>query len=470
MSKFINNACKLGKYLAPAGIGGALLGIGKICETNYKASKEKPKVRDNYSRMNIKIVGTLTVAAAALIVVWNVCDSVKHSENTKADAELEAVKATFGRRRNGSDSEGDDNPTVGDPSSNDNEIKAQKASDIKGSYENYNDGQLLGKLIYKGDTVIWYGTPGSGKTTAAIQMAIDLSLGSHSKLIPAIYDNGLHKPIHIIYYDMEMDDNDFDNFFGTYDRSQIPNIDFFRNTYFTKPTDFVNNVRSKLSTCKDDTVVFVDNASAIGLTLNAEGIRSLFLNDFRKMKEECKARGFTVTFIVIAHTNKEQKLYGSSNFSNFCSTMLKMERVPNKNSSTLSVEKSRKYGTDMQDKKFMLEFDTIDGHKGFENKGEIKMGNRETTEKDSLNDEPKFDTYTLSQVQELYELSQKQKPNPKGEGTVPYSSRDIAEAASFKVSHTKVCDLIRQYKEFLSEEYSESEQESSEYPSFVEIK
>ena len=468
MSKLIEKTSKWGKYLTFTGIGGAILGIGKICETNYKASKEKPEDRENYKKLNVTMIGSLAVAAAALIVVWNVCDSVKYSENMKADAELEAIKATFGRRRNVIDSEGYDDPTDGDSSTNDNETKAQKASDIKGSYENYNDGQLLGKLIYKGDTVIWYGTPGSGKTTAAIQMAIDLSLGSHSKLIPAIYDNGLHKPIHIIYYDMEMDDNDFDNFFGTYDRSQIPNIDFFRNTYFTKPTDFVNNVRSKLSTCKDDTVVFVDNASAIGLTLNAEGIRSLFLNDFRKMKEECKARGFTVTFIVIAHTNKEQKLYGSSNFSNFCSTMLKMERVPNKNSSTLSVEKSRKYGTDMQDKKFMLEFDTIDGHKGFENKGEIKQGDRESPKNGTDDKEPMFDSYTLSQVQELYELSQKQKPNPKGEGTVPYSSRDIAEAASFKISHAKVCDLIRQYKEYMVKN-STPEPESDEYVEYEEV-
>ena len=345
--------------------------------------------------------------------------------------------------------------------------KVQKATEIKGAYANPDDGQLLGELIYKGDTVIWYGTPGSGKTSAALQMAIDLSLGNRSKLTPPESDNGLHNPAHIIYYDMEMDDNDYDIFFGSYDRSKLLNIDFYRGAFFVKPELFVNDVEKRLLACNSDTVVFVDNASCIGLLLNSDGIRQLFLRDFKRMKTDCESRGFTVTFVVIAHTNKEQKIYGSSNLENFCSTKLKMERVPNKDCTILHVEKNRKYGA-MQDKKFMLNFGTIDGHKGFVNVGEIKQGDREPPKKGTDNKEPMFDSYTLSQVQELYELSQKQKPNPKGEGTVPYSSRDIAEAASFKISHAKVCDLIRQYKEYMAKN-STPEPESDEYVEYEEV-
>lgn len=345
--------------------------------------------------------------------------------------------------------------------------QVQKATDIRGAYTDPSEGQLLGEFIYKGDTVIWYGTPGSGKTSAALQMAIDLSLGNRSKLTPDEHDSGLHNPAHIIYYDMEMDDNDYDIFFGTFDRSKLSNIDFYRSAFFDNPELFVNDVEKRLLACNGDTVVFVDNASCIKILQNPDGIRQLFLRDFKRMKTDCENRGFTVTFVVIAHTNKEQKIHGSSNLANFCSTMLKMERVPNKDCSILHVEKNRKYG-DIQDKKFMLTFGTIDGHKGFVNVGEIKQSEGKTPKKDTFNDEPMFGSYTLSQVQELYELSQRKKPNPKGEGTVSYSSRDIANAASFKISHTKVCNLISQYKEYMAKN-SPPEPEPDDYVKYEEV-
>ncbi len=345
--------------------------------------------------------------------------------------------------------------------------QAQKAIDIKGDYADPSEGQLLGELVYKEDIVMWYGTPGSGKTSAAFQLAIDLSLGNRSKLTLPEIDSGLHNPEHIIYYDMEMDVNDYEIFFGLYDRSQLSNIDFYLGNYFANPEMFVKDVEKKLLACNGDTVVFVDNASCIGITLNADVIRQLFLGDFKKIQKDSKKRGFTVTFVVIAHTNKEQKLHGSSNLANFCSTMLKMERVPNENCTILHVEKNRKYGA-MQDKKFKLNFCTIDGHKGFVNVGEIKQSKHESPEKGANNNEPMFGSYTLSQAKEIYELSQKRKPNPKGEGTLQYSLRDIAEAASFKISHTKVGELIRQYEAYNAKN-SSPESESDEYNEYEEV-
>ena len=341
--------------------------------------------------------------------------------------------------------------------------QVQKATDIKGDYADPSEGQLLGELIYRGDTVILYGTPGSGKTSAALQMAIDLSLGNPSKLTPPECDGGLHNPVHIIYYDMEMDDNDYGLFFGLFERSRLSNIDFCRGVFFQNSDSFVKDVERKIKNCNDDTVVFIDNASCIGISLNPDGIRKLFLKDFKRMKLDCERRGFTVTFVVITHTNKEKNIYGSSNLANFCSTMLKMERVPNEDRMILHVEKNRKYGA----KQFTLKFCTIDGHKGFVNVGEIKQNEPEPPKK-GTDKEPKFGNYTLSQVQELYELSQRQKPNPKGEGTVTYSSRDIAKAASFKISHAKVCDLIRQYKDYMAKN-STPEAESDDYVEYDEV-
>lgn len=332
--------------------------------------------------------------------------------------------------------------------------QVQKATDIKGAYADPSEGQLLGELIYRGDTVILYGTPGSGKTSAALQMAIDLSLGNHSKLTPPECDGGLHNPVHIIYYDMEMDDNDYDLFFSEYDRSKLSDIDFYRNVFFSNPESFVKDIEKKLIACNDDTVVFVDNASCIGLLLNSDGIRQLFLKDFKRMKINAEKRGFTVTFIVIAHTNKEQKIYGSSNLANFCSTMLKMERVPNEDRTILHVEKNRKYGA-MQDKKFTLNFSTIDGHKGFENIGEMTNQSTKTT---TENNEPMFGRYNLSQVEELYKLSQSK---PKVAGKVKLSYRDIAKEAPFEISHTQVGKLIQQYEEYLAKS-EDTEQDTYE--------
>lgn len=324
--------------------------------------------------------------------------------------------------------------------------QVQKATDIKGAYADLSEGQLLGELIYRGDTVILYGTPGSGKTSAALQMAIDLSLGNPSKLTPPECDGGLHNPVHVIYYDMEIDDNDYGLFFGSFERSRLSNIDFCRGAFFQNHDSFVKDVERKIKNCNDDTVVFIDNAACIGISLNPERIRELFLKDFKRMKSDCDRRGFTVTFVVIAHPNKGKNIYGSSNLANFCSTMLKMERVPNEDRTILHVEKNRKYGA-MQDKQFTLKFCTIDGHKGFENIGEITSPSTKT---ETENNKHMFGQYTVSQAADIYKLSHKLKPNPKGIGEVKLSYRDIAKEALFEISHTQVGKLIQQYEEYLA--------------------
>ncbi len=441
------------------GAGTVVNGMSRMAQTNLEAAKESPEVQEAYMKMNKEMNKemrkTIIVGGLVLLVAITGCSILKYHMARKDDAELEITRASCRPRKqepeNNDDADGDSDSSSEAP-------KLLKAADIVGETNNMNDGQLLGQLLFKGDSVIIFGSPGSGKSTLVLQLVIDIAVGRKSRLITDEYDQGNHNPSRVIYYDGEMDDNDFRNFMGEYDCTQLNNIEFYRNFYFEKAIDWVRDLRNKLDNCTSDTVVVLDNASCVGLNNSPEAIRKLFLHHFKNLREKSLLRGFTITFIVISHTNKEQKILGSSNLHNFSATLLRMQRNVNDNTSVLTVEKNRKYG-EMQGKEFKLKFTNIDGHKGFENVGDIgrqkPSGNTDTSE-------IMFGKYTLSQAREVYELSKKTKRV--GNEEKPYSRRDIAKHASFDISHTRVGGLIKQYEAYLAKSRADDDDTEDDAP------
>lgn len=221
----------------------------------------------------------------------------------------------------------------------------------------YDDGQLVGKIIYKGDKVIIFSPPGSGKTVMAMQLAFDIAHGRISKIVPC--DAGVHSPQTVFYYDGENDAEDYVNNCGVHN-VDTEYLHVFRKFYFPDAETWLKDVREKLQDVKGDTTVVLDNTSCIMSTFNANVIRKLFLRDFTKI--QCDFEPYKVTFIVVAHTNKDNELMGSNHQSNFATSILKLSKQ-NEHDLRLDIIKDRKY-VEMQGKAFLLTHrKTEDGYK-----------------------------------------------------------------------------------------------------------
>lgn len=470
MSKFIDDFMKLGSTkLALISVGifslpPAIQAVKEIVNSDEITRKKVGKAFI-YSGCGL-VIGTLAYKGATTLY-----GIVKHHYFTKDDGNLHTIKraadamyekAKASNRKGNGDSDDDDEDQA---DKDDLDSDTHNLSDIPPIDGHYDDHQLTGKLLYREDICLCYGEEHIAKTSIILNWIIDIVLQRKARLMPD--DKGTHPPYHCIWYNGEMNQADLHVFFGNYNRRLLDGkIDFVENFAHLNLFGWLKNVELRLQQCSEDTVVVLDNLSCISNSTGAEvkNMKNVFLSLQRKI---FSGQGIRVTFIVIDHINKKGDVAGSYKLKALFSNRMRFSAYKEAHTK-ITVEKSRAYH-ELHGKSFDYEWTIApEGYKSFENKGEIKMGDREPPKKGADNKEPMFDSYTLSQVQELYELSQKQKPNPKGEGTVPYSSRDIAEAASFKISHAKVCDLIRQYKDYMAKN-STPEAESDDYVEYDEV-
>lgn len=225
----------------------------------------------------------------------------------------------------------------------------------------YESGQLLGKLIYKGDIVIIYGCAGVGKSTFTIQIAKDLASGKPSKLLIDNND-GRSTPQNVLYYDGEMDSADYQKILG----DANVNVACVRFSYVKRTEDWIARLNKRLENCKTDTTVILDNISCVCSSMNGESIREFFLKHLKQVQQKFEDKGI-LTFIILAHSNKENDMMGSVHQKNFATTVIRLNKHDDEHI-TMSIEKNRKYG-EMANKTFLLKkMESSEGYKHFENK------------------------------------------------------------------------------------------------------
>lgn len=271
----------------------------------------------------------------------------------------------------------------------------QSVNDIRNerTIANFDDGQLVGKLIYQGDEAIIFSEPGTGKTVLTMGIALDIAHGRISKIVPG--DDGVHTPQTVFYYDGENDSDDYVKIFGNH-VIDTENLHIIRKFYFKDPSPWLKDVRKRLNGVQGDATVILDNISCILSEFKSSIIRGLFLNDFTKIQNDFAPK--KVTFIVVAHTNKQKELMGSIQQCNFATTVLKLNKQNDKNLE-LEVVKNRKYG-DMMGKKFMLaKRETEDGFKYDEYVGNNTSQNEGKKSSKADNIPPE----TIQQMKEFYQ-------------------------------------------------------------------
>jgi hypothetical protein len=214
----------------------------------------------------------------------------------------------------------------------------------------YDDLQLCGKLLCKGDTLVIYSSDGEGKSTLAMDMCIGIANGSKTHLLSEQEVPSAPRPQRVYYFDAELSDDDIKMRFNP-DYHYPDNLKRISHVYSTVQELF-DSIESFVYNGKSDVTICIDNLSAIIPTSSANAYRDLFLRQ-NSIKEKARADGFYVIFIIITHTTKtvpgriNENFYGSAYLGNLSASRIAL--LPTRfgeDYKMLKVQKNRKMPKD----------------------------------------------------------------------------------------------------------------------------
>lgn len=256
---------------------------------------------------------------------------------------------------------------------------------------------LIGDLICSGDSCIVVGGAGQMKSILAMQLAIEISTGSKSSLVPNdVEKEALTKAF---YYNGEMRECDFKQRYGNTPSLYLNYIERISNcAAFSSTEELLDDIKSRVLTVDGDVLVVLDNCYSLFNNQN-ESTAKLVQNKMKEIKQ--KANG-DVTFILIAHTKKdsdvnnldEDAIYGSSFFRNLADVMIGIAPVENASTTKkLTILKTRGGNKELQKGDVLYESLEEDNYLHFE-----LINNNEFLNKSQSS---KSDTGTISHAQKV---------------------------------------------------------------------
>ena len=200
--------------------------------------------------------------------------------------------------------------------------------------------RLFGSAIHSGENVVLIAPKAIGKTGGCMQIAAAVAEGKPTGLWPA-YEDGIHKPQRVLYYDCELTDSDMYNRYYRYGYTFPENFERYDRTQFQNADDILADLEWKVKNelaNGDDATVFIDN---ITKALKTEQVSEInrFNDKVDDIYKLANGRGITITLISIVHvltgeyrpgtpiTLKEAA--GGSNLTNFKSSIIVLEQPQN---------------------------------------------------------------------------------------------------------------------------------------------
>lgn len=175
---------------------------------------------------------------------------------------------------------------------------------------------VAGGLLRKDTHMLLAAAQKTGKSMLMMEIARSAATGTSLSWLPQHMQTACQQPMHVVYYDGEMKADDYQPRYGKASDNFPDNLLIVTDT----PKGihpFFDRMERDLDPSKGDTLVLIDNYSAIGgeYTPNAAGE---YRQRMAALQEQFRRQGNTLTFISAFHTTKEdaEKHYGSSHFAN----------------------------------------------------------------------------------------------------------------------------------------------------------
>lgn len=176
-----------------------------------------------------------------------------------------------------------------------NEVCSETCDDTKSS-------ELSGELLEKGDSLVIYSSPKEGKSTLAMGMCIDIASGNKTELLPAPDMQNKQKPTRVIYYDSESSAKDLQKRYGKTGHDYPDNLYIVYGTFASADMLF-DDIDKRVKEHDSDVVVCLDNLANIIHKDTPTEISKIFQRQ-KQLKNEVGAKGFSMTFIIMTHSQK----------------------------------------------------------------------------------------------------------------------------------------------------------------------
>lgn len=202
-----------------------------------------------------------------------------------------------------------------------NDVCSEKSEDSKSS-------ELSGELLDKGDSLVIYGSPKEGKSTLAMGMCIDMASGNKTKLLPGAEVQSKPKPSRVIYYDSESSEKDIQKRYGKFGYDYPDKLSIVCRTFSSADLLF-DDIDKRVEKYDSDVVVCLDNLANIIPKGTSMEINKMFQRQ-KELKNEVEARGLSVTFIIVTHSQKttpgkpNENIKGSSQLLNLSTACIEL--------------------------------------------------------------------------------------------------------------------------------------------------
>lgn len=176
---------------------------------------------------------------------------------------------------------------------------------------------VVQKLIHEGEICNLQAVEKSGKSILVTQIAHDYAYGLASKIVPTSAIKG--KMQEVFLYDAELCDDDM---LERYKDLNDDRVHRCQNAEFDSMDSFLNHIEQHISGVYSNTLVVIDNVTAICPTINAKDVK-IAKRRIKKMQSTFLMKECRLTFIFVHHTKTgsdgfgRQDIAGSINWVRF---------------------------------------------------------------------------------------------------------------------------------------------------------
>ena len=141
---------------------------------------------------------------------------------------------------------------------------------------------------------------GQGKSILAAQLGIEAATGEASRLTPNC-SGKVFDPVQVIWYDVELDDDDISRRYFQYDFRFPENFTRVEDCYFDDERCLLEDIKSRVNDKGCNCAIIVDNLTSIVPTIQPNKMKDFHLG-LKRIQKEAAQSGFAVTFLVVVHT------------------------------------------------------------------------------------------------------------------------------------------------------------------------
>lgn len=162
--------------------------------------------------------------------------------------------------------------------------------------------RMIFPFLREGGTLVVFSPKKTGKTTFIGNLSCSTSAGECDESLPP------YEPVKlpVLYYNMEMDDGDLQEFFGL--NPNFPYLNMVNKNDWLSTEEVMENVKCNLKKVHGSALVVIDNLTSCGLNSTGDAARQLHRTINMLKAERLKETGFYTTFILITHTLKDAKM------------------------------------------------------------------------------------------------------------------------------------------------------------------